>query len=339
MSRDEIAGPLVAVVIPYFQRRPGILRAALTSIVGQNLPAGVRVACIIVDDGSPVPADGELPELERDSSIRFDVVRQSNGGVSAARNAALDAVPERASFIAYLDSDDVWEPDHIASALGALSAGADIYFANNALDEKTDWFGTMPEFRQMLEARKQADRGRTIHLFDARTILPDFLADCPSHTSTVVHRREPFRNHRFDLALRSAGEDHLYWFGMVSRAATVAVNLALMGRRGHGIDLYRSAQSWDSPDCLQRLSGNLLKQKRIAGLVEDAPELASVVERQVEAVRQELLIVLLRSIARYPRKIGATLAFLLRHDRGFFARAAPNGLALWRRKRLTGSYV
>jgi succinoglycan biosynthesis protein ExoW len=43
----------VAVIIPYYQRDPGILRRALDSVRGQELPDAVRVHVYLVDDGSP----------------------------------------------------------------------------------------------------------------------------------------------------------------------------------------------------------------------------------------------------------------------------------------------
>jgi succinoglycan biosynthesis protein ExoW len=43
----------LAVIIPYYQRDPGILRRALDSVRGQDLPAALKVHVYLVDDGSP----------------------------------------------------------------------------------------------------------------------------------------------------------------------------------------------------------------------------------------------------------------------------------------------
>ena len=48
---------------------------------------------------------------------------QERGGVSCARNALL--AEARGRFIAFLDADDVWEPEHLATARAVLEAGAD----------------------------------------------------------------------------------------------------------------------------------------------------------------------------------------------------------------------
>ena len=50
---------MITVVIPYFQRSPGVLRRALASIAAQrDCPLPVHV--IVVDDASPVPSGPEI---------------------------------------------------------------------------------------------------------------------------------------------------------------------------------------------------------------------------------------------------------------------------------------
>ncbi len=97
-----------AVVIPVHDRA-ALLELALRSVRSQTLqPAEV----IVVDDGS---TDGSGDVADR---FGCTVVRQSAQGVSAARNAGLAAASAR--HVAFLDSDDEWEPTH----LGQLTAVA-----------------------------------------------------------------------------------------------------------------------------------------------------------------------------------------------------------------------
>jgi len=50
-----------------------------------------------------------------------------NTGVSRARNFLLGAA--QGEFIAFLDADDVWAPDHLAAAAACFGAGADVAFS------------------------------------------------------------------------------------------------------------------------------------------------------------------------------------------------------------------
>lgn len=49
-----------------------------------------------------------------------------NQGVSRARNRLLQEC--RSEFVAFLDADDVWSPDHLANAAALLQTGADVVF-------------------------------------------------------------------------------------------------------------------------------------------------------------------------------------------------------------------
>lgn len=73
---------------------------------------------IMVDDGSP-DRSGELCDRIAAEDPRFRVIHQPNGGVSAARNAALDAV--RGEYIYFLDGDDLLLPETFEEMLALLT--------------------------------------------------------------------------------------------------------------------------------------------------------------------------------------------------------------------------
>jgi glycosyltransferase involved in cell wall biosynthesis len=64
--------------------------------------------CIVVDDGSK----DETPSVLRGYSGRIRVIRQENAGRSAARNRGIQEA--RGELVAFLDSDDSWEPAKLA---------------------------------------------------------------------------------------------------------------------------------------------------------------------------------------------------------------------------------
>lgn len=91
----------ISVVIPAYNAE-AFLGDAIESVHAQTLAV---LETIVVDDGS----------TDRTSSIAVSlnarVIRQDNGGASAARNAGIRAATGQ--WIAFLDADDIWEPEKI----------------------------------------------------------------------------------------------------------------------------------------------------------------------------------------------------------------------------------
>jgi glycosyltransferase involved in cell wall biosynthesis len=97
--------PETAVVIPTRDRWP-LVRAALATALAQ-VDAPVRV--VVVDDGS-----SEAPGVLAGLDDRVELLRNtSSRGVSAARNRGLAHVD--AEWVAFLDDDDLWAPNHLAA--------------------------------------------------------------------------------------------------------------------------------------------------------------------------------------------------------------------------------
>jgi glycosyltransferase involved in cell wall biosynthesis len=75
---------------------------------------------IVIDDGSedggPAHLRARFPEAVAEGRLR--ILERKHAGVSAARNAGLAAAS--GAIVAYLDSDNRWEPDHLLYACAAL---------------------------------------------------------------------------------------------------------------------------------------------------------------------------------------------------------------------------
>jgi GT2 family glycosyltransferase len=93
----------VSVIIPAYNRGHLIART-IDSVLGQTYP---NCHVIVVDDGSTDGTETVVTSLYGQSS-RVRLLRETNRGVSAARNAGLAAA--KGHYIAFLDSDDVWRP-------------------------------------------------------------------------------------------------------------------------------------------------------------------------------------------------------------------------------------
>jgi len=211
--------PRIGVVIPYFQRQTGLLHRALSSIRVQEY-APIQV--VVVDDGSPRAATEEITATLRKAVPGLTVVRQVNQGAAAARNTALDAMREEVTAIAFLDSDDYWEPAHLRNAAVALSQGADFFFANFRFEGTT-----MDQFRRQ-ERRDLLDHPRPVPeapgiMHWAGSVPGLMLPKCSVQTSGVVFRRAIMPQVRFPRTLRgpAGAEDHWVWWALLVRSSAV----------------------------------------------------------------------------------------------------------------------
>jgi glycosyltransferase involved in cell wall biosynthesis len=98
-------------VIPTHNRRDAVL-LALHSVVAQTRP--VDEICVI-DDGS---TDGSAAAIHA-AFPHITVIEQPNRGVSAARNRGIAATS--GEWVAFLDSDDAWQPRKIERQLAVLA--------------------------------------------------------------------------------------------------------------------------------------------------------------------------------------------------------------------------
>jgi len=87
---------------------------ALASLKAQTHPFW---EAIVVDDGSTDATAALVRDAARDDA-RIRLVQQANGGISAARNAGIQAA--RHDWLLFLDADDWLEPDHLSAMTGAL---------------------------------------------------------------------------------------------------------------------------------------------------------------------------------------------------------------------------
>ena len=115
-----MAPPLISVIIPVFNMEAYLTRC-LDSVLA-NTYQNLEILC--VDDGSK---DRSLEILREyaEKDPRIIVIAKENGGVSSARNAALDRIS--GDYIAFIDPDDFVHPQYFELLLHALEkAGTDL---------------------------------------------------------------------------------------------------------------------------------------------------------------------------------------------------------------------
>jgi len=121
---DERQQPLVSVIIPAYQAAERI-RETLDSVFAQTYP---NFEIVLVNDGSP---DTEaLEQAIRSYGERLIYIRQGNRGPSGARNTAIRTA--RGKYIACLDSDDIYLPEHLSRLVPRLEEhGLDLVYCDS----------------------------------------------------------------------------------------------------------------------------------------------------------------------------------------------------------------
>ncbi|MBI4786845.1 MAG: glycosyltransferase [Chloroflexi bacterium] len=110
----------VSVIIPTYNRAQ-LIGATLASVLAQTFR---DYEIIVVDDGSEDDTAKCLARFED----RITSHRIEHSGASAARNAGLEIA--RGEYIAFLDSDDLWEPrflERMSAALDSASRAGFVY--------------------------------------------------------------------------------------------------------------------------------------------------------------------------------------------------------------------
>lgn len=125
---------LVSVIVPVFKVED-LLQRCVDSIVSQT---HTNLEIILIDDGSPDRC-GAICDAYQADDARVTVIHQANAGLSAARNAGLDAAT--GEFITFVDSDDWINVDMIR----ALVSTADRHDADIAVCGFSNVGGSEPE--------------------------------------------------------------------------------------------------------------------------------------------------------------------------------------------------
>lgn len=294
-----------AIVIPFYQKEPGILIKAVNSVLQQSLPSE-QIRIIIVDDASPVRAQDELASLAGYPGIQ--IIEQANAGPAAARNKALDNVPNEVQFVAFLDSDDEWTPDHLTNAKEALT-DADFYF--------TDHF----QLDQTVSAFKRAGRitpsnhpaigaNGNLHRY-VGDMFDQILSGNVIGTSTVVYRYRKFPELRFREDFVNAGEDYLFWLELAGLTDRIAFSSLCECTYGQGVNVF-AGSGWGTEKSLARLHYEIKYKKALPRLFRLTDAQRSGVRLALNALRRSFVADVLHRLA-HRKPLGRDL--LLKHAR------------------------
>lgn len=197
----------VSVVIPTHERLES-LPTAIESVRSQSYAAH---ELIVVDDGSTDGTAEWLAEHHPDIIL----IKQSNHGVSHARNRAIEQAT--GDWIALLDSDDRWYPNKLAEQIHALQQSPQMRLCH--CDEH--WLRNGKRVNPRFKHRKYGG--------DVFThCLP---LCCISPSAVLVHRTLFDDVGLFDESL-PACEDYDLWLRICSQEEVLFVDEALLEKTG-----------------------------------------------------------------------------------------------------------
>jgi glycosyltransferase involved in cell wall biosynthesis len=103
---------MISVIIPLYNKEKSIAETIKT-VLHQTYR---DFELIVINDGSTDQSRQVIEEFEDD---RIRIIDKPNGGVSSARN--LGILNARYEWLALLDADDIWHPEHLQLLLSAIS--------------------------------------------------------------------------------------------------------------------------------------------------------------------------------------------------------------------------
>jgi glycosyltransferase involved in cell wall biosynthesis len=237
MNRNESRPALpIAVVIPAYNRAR-LVAFAIESVLAQTrAPAEI----IVVDDGS---TDDTAAVAQ---SFGATVLRQSNAGVSAARNAGVRIA--KSPWIAFLDSDDLWAANKLEVQWETLEACpeagmvfSDFLYFDDATGET---MGTTKLLREAHYADVVRQRiGSASFLCEPNSFGRALVQGLFTVVQTMIVRRDLLISlDLFDVELPPAEDWELFLRLAVATTASV-VEMPLLRRRMHSPQLTENVAS------------------------------------------------------------------------------------------------
>ena len=282
----------IAVIIPFYQKKSGILAKAIQSALAQT---GVDpFTIIVIDDASPVPAKAELADIMRDHPGRIVIIEQANAGPAAARNKGLDNVPAGTEYVAYLDSDDEWIETHLANAVAAMGQGYDFYFADHfQLNQTVSAFNRAK--RIQVEQHPRIADVEHLRAYDGN-MFDQILMGNIIGTSTVVYRYAKFPALRFREEYVYAGEDYLFWLELATQTKKIAFSSQCECTYGEGVNIF-AGSGWGTEKSLIRLHYEIKFKKALPILFKLNDAQLSANRSAVKTLRRSFVADLLHRLA------------------------------------------
>lgn len=304
----------LSVVIPFFQRKPGVLGKTLQSLEAQTIPQGWQLRAVLIDDGSPLPARQEVFGYELTGPRTLHLVEQVNSGVG--RNHGLKIAIPKTDAIAFLASDDIWPSDHVARAIAALDEGFVFYFTDNRRAGSHEAHVRSLHVPRTAELISEENKNSGIVELPIDKIVGLCLREFPYQASTVVYRKKIAPLLRFSTHLKSSGEDVLFFTELLARSSRVGFDLDSVVECGESVNIFFSNLGWDASKLLNIKVDRLLTHGVLAKADFLGENNKALNEGRIKNFTGELSFHLVRNLLKNPGKATPQAWRLLKTDLG-----------------------
>jgi succinoglycan biosynthesis protein ExoW len=308
----------VSVVIPFFQRKSGILRRALVSILQQTMLSNTDVHVIVIDDASPISAQSEIEGLSFAPPFYLQVITQANGGVAKARNAGLKLIDNSTTYIAFIDSDDIWPAEHLARGIKALENTHDFYFVDNMRQGHHESYCRSPDRKAISTLLEKTTATNNLIEIPTDVLVRLIISEFPTQASTVIYRRSISPDHLFNETLHFAGEDVVFFAELVSKAKNPCFGTDTTVECADGINMYFGNFSWDGPKFLSIKSDQISAHTIIKNSIAFSPSNAEWNDAQIKEQKRIFVFHTLRFIVKNKGQWPVEARRMAKEDRFFF---------------------
>jgi len=222
-SETTTTQPLISVVMPAYNAEQTI-QESINSVINQTY---TNWEILIIDDKSIDNTSQIIKQAAVKSSRIRIFAHLQNKGVAASRNKGIKEA--KGSYIAFLDSDDLWHPNKLIKQLAFMKKNnaAISYTATAYMKDDT-------RSRFILRAEKQLNR---------KNLLKNNIMSC----SSVMVKNEIIRNNLFPEQESLIHEDFTSWLNIL---------------KDHGC-----AYGLDEPLLTYRISGSSKSASRVTSAI------------------------------------------------------------------------
>ncbi len=254
--------PRISVVIPAYNVADFIAET-LDSVIAQRYR---EHEIIIINDGSP-----DTEKFERAINTRLEeiiYIKQPNAGAGAARNTAI--AHARGEIIAFLDGDDIWLPEYLASQYVFMQRhGYDMVYCDAVL------FGlNSPYRRTFMETAPSEGEANFESILDLR---------CNVITSGTLARKQAIIDAGMFETERVRAHDFILWLRMAKRGARI-------GYQRKQLLKYRVHLDSLSGDSISRVEREIEAFQRVQQLIELSDAQQAIVKRRLVGLEADLAV-------------------------------------------------